>query len=96
MGAGPRTMSGAPPKVFISYSHDTVSQQERVLDLADRLRTDGIDAEIDQYTLFRGGQTVAAVRGASGGLAALVRVADRDCRFCADGLHRDLSPPGQG
>jgi SEFIR domain-containing protein len=38
-----------PPKVFISYSHDTVAHQKRVLDLADRLRADGIDAEIDQY-----------------------------------------------
>jgi hypothetical protein len=37
------------PRVFISYSHDTVEHQERVLGLADRLRTDGIDAEIDQY-----------------------------------------------
>jgi SEFIR domain len=38
-----------PPRVFISYSHDTVEHQERVLGLADRLRADGIDAEIDQY-----------------------------------------------
>jgi hypothetical protein len=42
-------MTGAPPKVFISYSHDTIEHQERVLSLADRLRADGIDAEIDQY-----------------------------------------------
>jgi hypothetical protein len=42
-------MIGAPPKVFISYSHETVEHQERVLGLADRLRADGIDAEIDQY-----------------------------------------------
>ena len=42
-------MTGNPPKVFISYSHDTVQHQERVLGLADRLRGDGIDAEIDQY-----------------------------------------------
>lgn len=42
-------MTGAPPKVFISYSHDTVQHQERVLGIADRLRTDGVDAEIDQY-----------------------------------------------
>ena len=42
-------MTGAPPKVFVSYSHDTVEHQERVLGLADRLRADGIDAEIDQY-----------------------------------------------
>ena len=44
-------MTGAPPKVFISYSHDTVEHQERVLGLADRLRADGIDAEIDQYNV---------------------------------------------
>ena len=30
-------------------SHDTIAHQERVLSLADRLRSDGIDAEIDQY-----------------------------------------------
>jgi SEFIR domain-containing protein len=42
-------MTDAPPKVFISYSHDTVEHQERVLSLADRLRADGIDAEVDQY-----------------------------------------------
>jgi len=38
-----------PPRVFISYSHDNVEHQERVLGLADRLRADGINAEIDQY-----------------------------------------------
>ena len=38
-----------PPRVFISYSHDSVEHQERVLGLADRLRADGIDAEVDQY-----------------------------------------------
>jgi SEFIR domain len=38
-----------PPKVFISYSHETIAHQERVLGLADRLRADGIDAEIDLY-----------------------------------------------
>jgi SEFIR domain len=42
-------MTGAPPKVFISYSHDTVEHQKRVLGLANRLRADGVDAEVDQY-----------------------------------------------
>lgn len=42
-------MEGGFPKVFISYSHDTEEHQERVLALADRLRADGIDAEVDQY-----------------------------------------------
>lgn len=36
-------------KVFISYSHDSNEHRERVLDLSNRLRTDGIDCEIDQY-----------------------------------------------
>ena len=39
----------APPKVFISYSHDSPEHQDQVLELADRLRADGIDAIIDQY-----------------------------------------------
>lgn len=36
-------------KVFISYSHDTTEHEKCVLDLSDRLRDDGIDANIDQY-----------------------------------------------
>jgi tetratricopeptide (TPR) repeat protein len=36
-------------KVFISYSHDSDAHRERVLDLSDRLRSDGIDCDIDQY-----------------------------------------------
>jgi hypothetical protein len=39
----------AAPKVFISYSYDSQAHEDRVLDLANRLRGDGIDAEIDQY-----------------------------------------------
>lgn len=46
-----QTMSSdpKPPKVFISYSHDSQEHKERVLALADRLREDGIDCNIDQY-----------------------------------------------
>ena len=40
-----------PPKVLISYSHDSPEHMARVLDLADRLREDGVDADIDQYVL---------------------------------------------
>jgi nucleoside phosphorylase len=42
-------LEAEPPKVFISYSHDSQEHRERVLNLADRLRDDGIDANIDQY-----------------------------------------------
>ncbi len=43
-------MTGAaPPRVFISYSHDSEAHKEQVLDFADRLRSDGVDAIIDRY-----------------------------------------------
>jgi TIR domain/AAA-like domain len=38
-----------PPKVFISYSWDSEAHKERVLDLANRLRAEGIDCQLDQY-----------------------------------------------
>jgi tetratricopeptide (TPR) repeat protein len=38
-----------PPNVFISYSHDSPEHEQRVLNLANRLRGDGFDAAIDQY-----------------------------------------------
>jgi hypothetical protein len=37
------------PRVFISYSHDSVEHTRRVRALADRLRANGVDARIDQY-----------------------------------------------
>src|SRR6516225_11748854 len=42
----------APPKVFISYSHDTPAHEAKVLALANRLRGNGIDAIVDQYEPF--------------------------------------------
>jgi tetratricopeptide (TPR) repeat protein len=38
-----------PPRVFISYSHGTRQHNDRVLELAQQLRRDGIDAELDQF-----------------------------------------------
>lgn len=42
-------MLNRPPRVFISYSHDSAEHRERVRVLADRLRADGVDAWLDQY-----------------------------------------------
>ena len=39
-----------PPRVFISYSHDSNKHCQRVLDLAQELRRNGIDAIIDRFT----------------------------------------------
>jgi tetratricopeptide (TPR) repeat protein len=44
-----RMPSERPPKVFISYSHDSPEHEERVLAFADRLAGDGIDVVLDQY-----------------------------------------------
>lgn len=39
-----------PPKVFISYSHDSDEHEDRVLDLAERLvENDGIDVALDRF-----------------------------------------------
>jgi NB-ARC domain/SEFIR domain len=37
------------PKIFISYSHDSIDHEQRVLALAERLRQDGVEARIDRY-----------------------------------------------
>ena len=37
------------PKVFISYSHDAEAHENSCPRLANRLRWDGVDAQIDQY-----------------------------------------------
>lgn len=38
-----------PSRVFISYTHDAPEHASRVLELSDRLRSEGIDAMIDRY-----------------------------------------------
>jgi hypothetical protein len=37
------------PRVFISYTHDTDNHKRRIVELAKRLRADGIDARIDRF-----------------------------------------------
>jgi len=37
------------PRVFISYSHDSVEHGDAVLQLSNRLRSEGIDCILDQY-----------------------------------------------
>src|SRR5512147_2495788 len=44
-------MADQPPRVFISYSHDSNEHDDRVLALADRLRAEGIAANLDQYEI---------------------------------------------
>jgi hypothetical protein len=44
-------MASEPPKVLISFSHDSREHEQRVLELANRLRGDGIDCTIDLYVV---------------------------------------------
>lgn len=37
------------PKVFISYSHQNVEYENKILEFANHLRAEGIDANIDLY-----------------------------------------------
>ena len=43
-----------PRRIFLSYSHDSPAHRDRVLDLSERLRDDGVDARIDQYVEHEG------------------------------------------
>jgi len=42
------------PKAFVSYSHDSQEHKKWVLDLATRLRNNGVDAILDQWDLKPG------------------------------------------
>jgi hypothetical protein len=43
-----------PPKVFISYSHDSAAHKQWVLEFATTLRDRGVDAILDQWDLKPG------------------------------------------
>ena len=63
------------PKVFISYSHDSQPHKDWVRSLASALRTNGIDAVLDQWDLSPG-QDIAAF------MAGGIRTADRVLLIC--------------
>ena len=44
-----RPETGAPPRVFVSYSHDSAQHKAQVLELAQRLCEDGVDCHIDAF-----------------------------------------------
>ena len=43
-----------PPRVFVSYSHDSATHKEWVLDFSTTLRNRGVDAVLDQWDLKPG------------------------------------------
>jgi hypothetical protein len=48
-------MPTTPPKVFVSYSHDSEVHKDWVLTLATRLVANGVDVVLDQWDLNLGG-----------------------------------------
>ena len=81
-----------PPRVFISYSHDSVEHQQRTLAFADRLRSGGIDAEIDQYN-------AAPPEGWPLWCERQIEAADFVLMICTESYHRRVGgdeAPGQG
>ena len=47
-------MTSKIPKAFVSYSHDSLDHKKWVLDLATRLRNNGVESIIDQWSLGPG------------------------------------------
>ena len=47
-------MAVSPPRVFISYSHDSAAHKQWVLGFATTLRNRGVDAILDQWDLKPG------------------------------------------
>src|SRR5437773_12522615 len=47
-------MATSPPKLFVSYSHDSEQHKDWVLTLATRLMANGVDVILDQWDLTLG------------------------------------------
>ena len=67
----------SPPKVFISYSHDSTEHKEWVLKLATDLRNNGVDATLDRWELVPGQDVTAFMQN---GIVS----ADRVLMICSD------------
>ena len=84
--------AGTPPKVFISYSHDSDPHRDRVLALANRLRADGVTAMIDRYVQ-------SPPRGWPDWCEAQIRNADFVVMVCTETYLRRVTgeeEPGKG
>ncbi|MGE0260737.1 MAG: SEFIR domain-containing protein, partial [Alphaproteobacteria bacterium] len=85
-------MPAEAPVVFISYSHDSPAHRDKVLAFADRLRTEGVKAEIDRYEQF-------PPEGWNAHCAREIRRADRVLIVCTEIYRRRWDgeeEPGRG
>jgi hypothetical protein len=70
--------SDRPVRVLLSYRHESREHADRVRDLSDRLRRDGVDAVIDRYV-------PAPAEGWSWWMETELRKADRVIVVCSEG-----------
>jgi NB-ARC domain/TIR domain/APAF-1 helical domain len=85
-------MVSVSPKVFISYRHDSPEHAKRVLELANRLRADGIDCIIDQYI-------VAPTEGWPRWMDKQIRGSDFVIMVCTEAYYQRVmgdEEPGKG
>jgi hypothetical protein len=71
-------------RVFISYSHDSPEHERRTFDLADKLRSEGVDCELDQFE-------PAPPEGWQRWMAQQVREADYVLVVCTASYHRRVT-----
>lgn len=74
------------PRAFISYSHDSPAHRRRVLDLALRLRAEGVDCEVDQFH-----ETDPPPEGWPAWMDRQIRDADYILVVCTELYHRRVA-----
>jgi hypothetical protein len=80
------------PRVFLSYAQESAAHNARVLRLAQRLRTDGVDTLLDRFV-------VAPQRGWSWWMQEQIERADRVIAVCTPAYQQraaGLAPPDVG
>ena len=83
-----------PPRVLVSYSHDSPEHKQRVLELAERLRADGVDATIDQYI-----ETTGPTEGWPRWMDEQIRTSDFVVLVCTETYRKRVEgreEPGRG
>lgn len=80
-----RVIAAAPPRVFMSYSHDGREHEDWVLKLATRLRGNGVDVCLDRWDVTLGGNlSLFMERAASDDYRVIAVVSDTYTRKCDD------------
>ena len=83
-----------PIRIFISYSHDSPGNSDRVLSLTQQLRHDGLEAAIDQFSPFPKQGWIRWMERQLNEADFTLCVCTKEYRISFDGL--DTGPAGKG